>query len=93
MQCAHRVWDFTSTDEERLISLAIEKTRDFFETMGVKNRIRDYNLSESAIDDILTNLDTCHLLPQGRHQNRTVASPTEFYVNFIKPPFLIRWMH
>ncbi|AIR71500.1 iron-containing alcohol dehydrogenase [Dickeya fangzhongdai] len=75
VQYAHRVWNLTAADEESLISLAIEKTREFFETMGVKTRMRDYNLPESAIDDILANLDKFHLLPQGEHQDidRAVA--------------------
>ncbi|WP_042860300.1 iron-containing alcohol dehydrogenase [Dickeya sp. NCPPB 3274] len=75
VQYAHRVWNLTATDEENLISLAIEKTREFFENMGVKTRMRDYNLPESAIDDMLANLDKFHLLPQGEHQDidRAVA--------------------
>ncbi|ADM99091.1 iron-containing alcohol dehydrogenase [Dickeya dadantii] len=69
VQYALRVWNLTAADEDSLISLAIEKTRDFFESMGVKTRMRDYNLPESAIDDILANLDKFHLLPQGEHQD------------------------
>ncbi|WP_263063158.1 iron-containing alcohol dehydrogenase [Dickeya dadantii] len=70
VQYARRVWNLTAADDEdSLISLAIEKTRDFFEAMGVKTRMRDYNLPESAIDDILANLDKFHLLPQGEHQD------------------------
>ena len=56
-QFAERVWNITEgTDEERAI-LAISKTRNFFESLGVKTRLSDYNIKEEQIEDIVKALE------------------------------------
>jgi NADP-dependent alcohol dehydrogenase len=56
LQYADRVWDITEGDEEERIDLAIEKTRNFFESLGVSTRLRSYGVTDEKIDDIVNAL-------------------------------------
>ncbi len=56
LQYAERVWDITEGDEEERIDLAIEKTREFFEALGVSTRLGSYGVTEDKIDDIVNAL-------------------------------------
>lgn len=57
LQYGQRVWGInTGTDEER-ISAAIEKTRDFFERMGIPTRLGAYGLAADAIDVVIRQLE------------------------------------
>lgn len=57
LQYADRVWHIKEEDEETTIDLAIKKTREFFESLGIKTRLSDYNLTETHIEEILSNLE------------------------------------
>jgi NADP-dependent alcohol dehydrogenase len=57
VQYAERVWNITEGDEEKRIDLAIDKTRDFFESLGIKTHLSDYNITEDKIDDIVDALE------------------------------------
>jgi len=57
LQYARRVWDITEGDEESRIDLAIEKTRAFFEELGVSTRLGSYGVTEDKIDDIVKALE------------------------------------
>jgi NADP-dependent alcohol dehydrogenase len=57
LQYAERVWNITkATDEERIDS-AIEKTVEFFESLGVKTRLTDYGIKKDTIDRIVTRFE------------------------------------
>lgn len=57
LQYAKRVWHITEGDDEARIDLAIKKTRDFFESLGVKTRLADYGIGTENIESILANLE------------------------------------
>lgn len=57
VQYAKRVWNITEDDEELCIDLAIEKTRQFFESLGVKTHLSDYGITAENIDDIINALE------------------------------------
>lgn len=57
LQYAERVWQITSGAEEERIDLAIAKTRAFFESLGIKTRLRDYGIRKEQIEDVLSNLE------------------------------------
>lgn len=57
IQYAERVWKITEDDEERKIDIAISKTREFFEGIGIKTHLSDYNISADKIDDIVDALE------------------------------------
>jgi NADP-dependent alcohol dehydrogenase len=69
LQYAERVWGITDGDEAERITRAIQKTRDFFDDMGVKTRLSAYGLPEKCIDEVLANLQRFSLLPQGEHHD------------------------
>lgn len=57
LQYGIRVWDIDpSLPEEKRLSLAIEKTSDFFVGMGLKRRLSELDLGSDAIDQIVKGL-------------------------------------
>lgn len=71
IQYGKRVWGLSNPDEEKLIDEAIAKTREFFESLGVKTHLRDYNIDESAVDKVVAQLKRHHMTALGEHQNIT----------------------
>ncbi len=57
LQYASRVWDITEGDEESRIDEAIEKTRTFFQGLGVSTALGDYGVIPDNIDDIIGALE------------------------------------
>ncbi|MGL5822873.1 MAG: iron-containing alcohol dehydrogenase [Sarcina sp.] len=57
VQFAERVWKITEGTDEEKATLAIEKTRNFFESLGVKTHLSDYDIKEEQIDDIVKALE------------------------------------
>ncbi|TOP86012.1 iron-containing alcohol dehydrogenase [Vibrio parahaemolyticus] len=71
LQYAERVWAITDGNEETRIDLAIKKTRDFFEELGVKTRLSDYGLGEKDISPIINQLTNHGMVKLGEHQDIT----------------------
>ncbi|MDD3654343.1 MAG: iron-containing alcohol dehydrogenase [Desulfotomaculaceae bacterium] len=57
LQYAERVWNITDGDEVSRIDLGISKTRGFFESLGIKTHLADYNVTADMIDDIIKALE------------------------------------
>lgn len=57
LQFAERVWNIKEGDNDKKIELAISKTREFFESLGVKTHLSDYGIKESDIDSIINSLE------------------------------------
>ncbi len=57
VQYAERVWNLTEGDEDSKVDLAISKTRDFFESLGVKTHLSDYGVTEDRINDVIKALE------------------------------------
>ena len=56
LQYAERVWHINEGSEDEKIDSAIQKTRDFFESLGVKTHLSQYGVGAEAIPVILENL-------------------------------------
>lgn len=56
LQYAQRVWRIEGGSEEEKIDLAIRKTREFFESLGVKTRLSQYGVAADQIPVIVENL-------------------------------------
>ena len=57
LQYSERIWNIdVNLSSAEKIELAIEKTRNFFETMGVKTRLSDYSLGEETIEKVIAGL-------------------------------------
>ncbi|MBP2630037.1 MAG: alcohol dehydrogenase [Firmicutes bacterium] len=66
LQYSERIWNITGnlpTSEKMM--LAIEKTRNFFEIMGVKTRFSDYGLGKDVIEKIIANLEAHGMVKLG----------------------------
>lgn len=57
LQYAERVWGITEGDEESRIDEAIERTRAFFESLGIRTRLSDYGVTEDKLDDVVKALE------------------------------------
>lgn len=56
LQYAERVWHIASGSDEEKIDLAIRKTRDFFESLGVKTHLSQYGVAADQVPVIVENL-------------------------------------
>lgn len=53
LQYAERVWDITEGSEEERKAMAIVKTEDFFNRLGIKTRLSEHNVGQETIDTII----------------------------------------
>lgn len=53
LQYAERVWKITSGTEEAKIEEAIQKTEQFFNSLGIKTRLSDYDVGEATIRKVV----------------------------------------
>ncbi|MGL5068774.1 MAG: iron-containing alcohol dehydrogenase [Sarcina sp.] len=56
-QFGERVWKITEGTQSEKADKAIAKTREFFESLGVKTHLSDYNIKEEQIEDIVKALE------------------------------------
>ena len=73
LQYAERVWNLRDGEAEQRIDTAIEKTRAFFESLGVKTYLKDYNLGQDAVETALKQLEQHGMLKLGEHQDIDLA--------------------
>ncbi|MGL5868361.1 iron-containing alcohol dehydrogenase [Clostridium chrysemydis] len=65
LQYGERVFNITEGTEDERIDLAIDKTREFFESLGIKTRLSDYGVKKEHIDDIVTALEEHNMIAIG----------------------------
>lgn len=56
LQYAERVWGVSAGDEDARITQAIERTRGFFESVGVPTRLADYGVGAETISQVVKRL-------------------------------------
>lgn len=71
LQYAQRVWDITEGTDKEKVDLAIQKTIDFFESLGVKTRLSDYNIDDSKFEMIRQRLTKRNMLLTGERKSFT----------------------
>lgn len=72
LQYADRVWDLHEGDEASRATQAIERTRTFFESLGVKTHLQDYGIGAVEIDGIVKALETHGMKALGEKQDVTL---------------------
>ncbi|MFT6630995.1 MAG: NADP-dependent alcohol dehydrogenase [Bacteriovoracaceae bacterium] len=73
LQFAQRVWDIKGTTPEERIELAISKTEDFFNSVGVPTKLKVYSIEEKDIDTIVESLRSHIPSNLGENQNIDAA--------------------
>lgn len=71
VQYAQRVWSIHEGSESDQAEAAIEKTRAFFESLGVKTRLGDYQLTEEHIEPLIKSLEEHGMTALGEHNDVT----------------------
>ncbi|WP_162517463.1 alcohol dehydrogenase [Aeromonas veronii] len=79
LQYADRVWGLNSGSEAERIDDAIAATRDFFEQMGVKTRLRDYGLKDLGIDTLIGKLGEHGMTRLGEHGDIDLVQSQHIY--------------
>jgi NADP-dependent alcohol dehydrogenase len=72
LQYAARVWQIVDGTEDARIDAAIARTRDFFESLGVKTRLSDYGIGADAIDGLVAQLEAHGMTALGEHGDVTL---------------------
>ncbi len=72
LQFAERVWGLKGGDEDTRIEAAIVKMEEFFNQMGVKTRLSDYQLGASDIDAVLAVLEKHRMVKMGERRDVTL---------------------
>lgn len=71
LQYAQRVWNITSGSDDEKVDLAIHKTVEFFQSLGMKMQLSDYGI-EKNLDLLMERLALHGQTALGEHQNITL---------------------
>jgi len=71
LQYAERVWGIREGDEDSRIDEAIERTREFFESVGIPTRLSAYGIGAEAIPAIVQQLRAHGMTALGEHGDIT----------------------
>ena len=80
LQFAERVWHITEGSEDEKIDLAIFKTRQFFQSLGIKTSLSDYGVTEDKIDDLVKALENHGLTALSETGDLTLDISREIYL-------------
>jgi NADP-dependent alcohol dehydrogenase len=69
LQYAERVWQIKQGDADQRVDEAIRCTGQFFEDLGIKTRLSDYELGRDAIEKIVAQLEAHGMTALGEHRN------------------------
>ena len=69
LQYAYSVFEIKEKNSNKSIQKAIEKTEEFFNAVGIKTRLRDYNIDESIVDIVAHRLSERKYIKLGEHRN------------------------
>ncbi len=73
LQYGERVWGITTGTADERVTAAIEKTRAFFEQMGIPTRLKDYGLGAKDIDTVINQLEEHGMTQLGEQREITLA--------------------
>lgn len=71
LQYAERVWGLVEGDPESCIDQAIARTRDFFESVGVKTKLSDYGVNLDVIAPIIDRFEQRGFVALGENADVT----------------------
>ncbi len=56
LQYAERVWNIKNDSDDDKITIAIQKTREFFESLGIKTHLSEYGIKADEINNVVNQL-------------------------------------
>ncbi len=56
LQYAERVWHINEGTDDEKIDIAIKKTREFFESLGIKTRLSEYGVTKDKLPEVVEQL-------------------------------------
>ncbi len=71
LQYAERVWGIRDGDEESRIDTAIQRTREFFESVGIPTRLSAYGVGADSIPALVAKLQEHGMTALGEHGDIT----------------------
>jgi len=71
LQYAERVWHITDGSDDEKIDSAIDKTREFFESLGIKTHLSDYGVSADKIPVVVEQLKAHGMIALSETQDLT----------------------
>lgn len=71
LQYAERVWDLRDGSEDARIDAAIDRTRAFYESLGIKTRLSDYQVPASTAKEVARRLAARGMTALGEHADLT----------------------
>jgi NADP-dependent alcohol dehydrogenase len=71
VQYAERVWHITKGTDDEKIDVAIKKTREFFESLGIKTHLSDYGVPKDKIPELVSQLKAHGMTALSEHQDIT----------------------
>lgn len=71
VQYGERVWNIREGSAEEKAEAAIAKTQAFFESLGVKTHLSDYDLGEEHIEPLIKSLESHGMVTLGEHGDVT----------------------
>jgi len=84
LQFAERVWNITETDEEEKITKAIKMTEEFFNSVGIKTKLNDYNLGEDTVNEVAERLQKRGWVKFGDRGLVTIDKVKEILIHQLK---------
>jgi len=79
IQYAERVWNITDGSDDEKIDIAINRTEEFFKSLGVKTRLSDYGIDASGIDKFIGGLEAKGLTVLSETQDLTIDISRKIY--------------
>ena len=73
LQYAARVWGITEGAEDARIDAAIERTRSFYESIGIKTRLSDYGVNPDTAAEVARRLESRGMTGLGERGEITPA--------------------
>lgn len=85
LQYAQRVWNISGGTPEETIALAIDKTRGFFEEVGLPTYFANYDLGAEVIPKILASLEAHGMVKLGEHGTVTLDVTEKVLTRALRP--------
>ncbi|EKD56987.1 MAG: hypothetical protein ACD_58C00033G0001, partial [uncultured bacterium] len=79
LQYAKRVWNISDGSDDAKIDMAIAKTREFFEKVGIKTKLSDYNIDSSCVPKLVDQLRRHNLVKLGEYKDLDLTQSELIY--------------